>query len=226
MAEVTNKYWYPEHVVPDTAISIQRPSIFGNPFKKQPEQIAEYVVAEYWIFIFSKMKKDPEFTAQCMALLGKDLVCSCKNKHVWKSCHGDPLLYLIERNAQTNWKVGDPIQCTHGVDEYYLDIYQKVHYHTGLNINFTFGIEETDWDVKKHISELREDKRFRDATFVKALWSLLLTHIYNEGRDMTDDTLDYGLDWMRYYIGLRKDMPTRHLKRQSPTRRAASRGTG
>lgn len=216
MTEVTNRYWYPEQTPPDTAILIQRPSPFGNPFQKGDGFIAEYVVAQYWIYIFSKMKKSPEFTASVMELYGKDLVCSCKNKHKWKACHGDPLLYLIERNAKTDWKVGLPIQCDVGIEDYHTEIYQKCLLHTGTDLPLMFGVMETDLDVSIYVTTLKNENRHRDAAFYLALWSLLLTHLYNEGRNMYHDEFDYCAGCMAYYMGTRDALPSQVLKRQPP----------
>ena len=216
MSEVTNRYWYPDQKIPDTAVNIQRPSVFGNPFKRGDLKIAAYAVAEYWIYIFSQMKRDTRFTSDCMALLGKDLVCSCKNKHHWKPCHGDPLLFLIERNAQTEWKNGEPIRCTLGAEELCNEYYRKCMHNTNGNIRYEFGLEEVNTTVKWYISDLKEEKRFKNAAFFYALWATLLMYIYNEGREMTDETVSYGLDWLWYYLG--KGEPPQIHKRQSSTR--------
>jgi len=215
MMQVTNIYWYPEKTPPDTAIYIGRPSIYGNPFKKSDGIISEYVVAQYWLYIFSKMKNDPGFTAEVMSLQGKDVVCSCKNKHAWKACHGDPLVYLIQRNAQTNWTIGQPIQCSVGIREYHKEIYERCVKHTGEDIWLWFGVMETDLAVTTYTTELQAVKRFKDAAFLLALWSLLLTRLYNEGREMTNDQLDYCTHAIQFYMGRRNELPDAAIARPS-----------
>lgn len=86
--------------IPEGAIYIGRPSVFGNPFRigegkavRRPMTRAE-VIDRYRHYFNMRLKTDPDFKAAVEALAGKDLVCFCAPK----SCHGDVIVdYLKSR---------------------------------------------------------------------------------------------------------------------------------
>ena len=84
MPKVLNKY---KSGIPNGAVYIGRPSVWGNPFAMGDDGTRDVVVAKYegWIrsqpVLIAAAKRD---------LAGKDLVCFCAPK----KCHGDVLLAI------------------------------------------------------------------------------------------------------------------------------------
>lgn len=73
--------------VPDDAVSIERGTEWGNPFRIGPRTTRQAVLQQYRDWLMS----DPGLLRQVRAeLAGKDLVCCCKPR----ACHGDVLLEL------------------------------------------------------------------------------------------------------------------------------------
>ena len=73
--------------VPDDAVSIERGTDWGNPFRIGPGATRQTVLQQYreWV------QSDPGLIRQIRTeLTGKDLVCCCKPR----ACHGDVLLEL------------------------------------------------------------------------------------------------------------------------------------
>jgi hypothetical protein len=78
-------------VIPNGAVSISRPSKWGNPYRYEKGELANLdwnrELARYEEYVRSK----PELMAALGELVGKDLVCWCKPD----PCHGDVLLALV-----------------------------------------------------------------------------------------------------------------------------------
>ncbi len=84
MPKVYNRH-YPG--VPEDAVSIERGSEWGNPFRIRPGVPRETVLLQFREWALS----DPSFVELVKReLRGKDLVCCCKPK----ACHGDILLEI------------------------------------------------------------------------------------------------------------------------------------
>lgn len=77
--------------VPEEAVSIMRPSEWGNPFRVEPGTSRAQAIARHRAWVMA----DPDFVARIQQeLRGKDLVCNCKPK----PCHGDVLLEIANRD--------------------------------------------------------------------------------------------------------------------------------
>lgn len=83
--QVLNKYHFKE--APQGAISIMRPSIFGNPFQIGKDGTRDEVVRKYRHWLWKKINEDLEFRASVLSLKGHDLICCCAPR----VCHGDVL---------------------------------------------------------------------------------------------------------------------------------------
>ena len=75
-------------IIPEGAVAIVRPSIWGNPFKISKENSREKVIKE---FEDALLQGKLRFTISEVRekLSGKDLACWCK---VGDPCHGDVLI--------------------------------------------------------------------------------------------------------------------------------------
>ena|SRR3982751_3173289 len=59
---------------------------FGNPFTTKSASRST-VLKDYHLYVYSRIKSDPEFRERVLGLYGKRLFCFCKPK----PCHGDIL---------------------------------------------------------------------------------------------------------------------------------------
>lgn len=73
-------------------VKICRPSKWGNPFKIGVDGDRDEVILKYHLWIM----KQPQLMASLNELDGETLGCYCKPKN----CHGDVLVYLIEREKE------------------------------------------------------------------------------------------------------------------------------
>ncbi len=93
MPKVLNKY---HGFIPDEAVYIGRPSIWGNPFplpigRKATDEERDQCLAKYEEWLNTR----PDLVAKIKAeLKGKDLVCFCAPK----KCHGDVLVRIANGN--------------------------------------------------------------------------------------------------------------------------------
>ena len=84
--------------MPENAVSITRPGIFGNPFTLENGD-RQWALSEFRVWLSCKtVNRWPHLTASRDRMLkalprlrGKDLACYCKEG---ESCHGDILLEL------------------------------------------------------------------------------------------------------------------------------------
>jgi hypothetical protein len=81
--------------IPDGAVSIGRPSVFGNPFVIGEDGDRETVVVKLREYAIDRAYRDPAFRQAVAGLVGNDLVCWCAPA----LCHGDVLVELAERFA-------------------------------------------------------------------------------------------------------------------------------
>lgn len=78
--------------VPEDAVSIERPSDWGNPFKVTTGRSRSEAVSQHREWVLSQ----PEYMEKVRReLRGKDLVCCCHPK----PCHGDVLLEVANDNS-------------------------------------------------------------------------------------------------------------------------------
>lgn len=84
MPRVLNKY--KDSPLPENAVYIGRPSIWGNPFVIGKDGTREEVIEKYSKWLQSNPKM---LDAVQRNLAGKDLVCFCAPH----ACHGDVLLH-------------------------------------------------------------------------------------------------------------------------------------
>ena len=88
MCKVLNKR---VHGVPQGAVYIGRPSIWGNPFVIGKDGSRDDVIAKYAAYIRAR----PELMKQLHKLAGKDLICWCAPAR----CHGDVLVELANSDS-------------------------------------------------------------------------------------------------------------------------------
>ena len=86
MCKVLNKRI---HGIPQGAIYIGRPSIWGNPFVIGKDGQRDDVIAKYETWLLG----NGQLVDQLAALAGKDLVCWCAPAR----CHGDVLVRLANK---------------------------------------------------------------------------------------------------------------------------------
>ncbi len=86
MCKVLNKRI---HGIPQGAIYIGRPSIWGNPFVIGKDGQRDDVIAKYETWLLG----NGQLVDQLTALAGKDLVCWCAPAR----CHGDVLVRLANK---------------------------------------------------------------------------------------------------------------------------------
>lgn len=82
MPKVYNKY---DKNIPDEAVYIGRPSVWGNPFVIGKDGTRDEVIAKYQTWLLTKPKLIERARRE---LFGKDLICCCAPK----ACHGDVLM--------------------------------------------------------------------------------------------------------------------------------------
>lgn len=86
MPEVLNRKHYPD--MPEGAVYIGRPSVFGNPYHIPGDGTREQVIEMFREYLMS----EPSLLALAKEhLAGKDLVCWCAPL----ACHGDVLLEVV-----------------------------------------------------------------------------------------------------------------------------------
>lgn len=76
--------------MPEGAVYVGRPTIWGNPFKLVRPDLRTLIVESYWHLLNQKKKSDFRRKIQ-RELRGKDLVCWCK---LSDPCHADVLLEI------------------------------------------------------------------------------------------------------------------------------------
>jgi len=86
MPRILNKY---KDAIPEGAVYIGRPSIWGNPFIIGKDGTREEVIAKYRRHILG----NPGLLSHLYEIRGKDLICFCAPQ----PCHGDVLLELANR---------------------------------------------------------------------------------------------------------------------------------
>lgn len=74
--------------IPEDAVYVGRPSIWGNPYSIGQHGGRAAVIAKYEAYLARR----PDLAAKIKELHGKDLVCWCAPKR----CHGDILLALAD----------------------------------------------------------------------------------------------------------------------------------
>lgn len=84
--------------MPEGAVYVGRPTVFGNPFEMTAETDRAVVVAKYRALV-EAMHHDPgplgtNFRAALAGLRGKDLACWCP---LDRPCHADVLLDVANR---------------------------------------------------------------------------------------------------------------------------------
>lgn len=89
MPKVLNKH---KHGVPEGAVYVGRPSIWGNPFEIGKDGNRAQVIHKYkkWL------DGNPGLLKRISTLKGKDLVCWCAPK----ACHADHLLKLANKKEK------------------------------------------------------------------------------------------------------------------------------
>lgn len=90
MAQVENYRTYAGPV--EGAVSIQRPSIFGNPYPVTRGRSRSEAIRLFEVYARRRMAEDSDFRKAVADLHGKTLLCSCKPK----ACHGDVLVLLAK----------------------------------------------------------------------------------------------------------------------------------
>lgn len=73
--------------VPPGAVNVMRGTPFGNPFVIGRDGGRAEVVRRYRIWLWSRLRSDPDFAGMVRALYGRDLCCCCAPA----ACHGDVL---------------------------------------------------------------------------------------------------------------------------------------
>jgi hypothetical protein len=73
--------------IPQDAVYIGRPSLWGNPFEIGKDGCREEVIRKYRVYLRNSPDLVEEIKKQ---LKGKDLICFCAPK----SCHGDVILEI------------------------------------------------------------------------------------------------------------------------------------
>lgn len=73
-------------------VYIGRGSPYGNPYSIGPDGDRAEVLRKFAIYLEEKLKLEPAFEAQLLALKGKILGCHC----VPLPCHGDVIMKWLE----------------------------------------------------------------------------------------------------------------------------------
>ena len=63
--------------IPEAAVYVGRPSMWGNPFHVTLKCSREQAVSKYKTWFLERIAHDPDFRAATLVLAGKDLVCWC-----------------------------------------------------------------------------------------------------------------------------------------------------
>ena len=73
-------------------VYIGRGSPFGNPYSIGPDGDRAEVIRKFGIYLEEKLKLEPGFEAQLLALQGKTLGCHCAPL----ACHGNTIVSWLE----------------------------------------------------------------------------------------------------------------------------------
>lgn len=96
---VINRYHEPDV----EGVSIQRPSIFGNPFSSQASTVAGTIIVSSREEAISRYEEyfhnSIDLRVELKNLIGKNLICTCKPK----DCHGDILLKYVDKLGKREW---------------------------------------------------------------------------------------------------------------------------
>lgn len=84
--------------IQDGDVYIGRGSIWGNPFKIDPDGTREECIEKYRDYIIDRLLAEDGLAEELMKLDGKRLSCYCKPE----ACHGDVLVEIIEFIKRTD----------------------------------------------------------------------------------------------------------------------------
>ena len=79
--------------MPEGAIYVGRPTIWGNPFRVSPNMPALEAKRRYAVYIYAKVKGNREWRTEFEKLRGHDLACWCP---LDQPCHADVLIELLD----------------------------------------------------------------------------------------------------------------------------------
>ena len=80
--------------MPENAVYVGRPTIWGNPYGICSIRTREEAVMEYEIWLRTKLVNEPHFLD---GLKGKDLACWCP---LDKPCHADVILKILKERLK------------------------------------------------------------------------------------------------------------------------------
>jgi hypothetical protein len=85
------------HGIPEGAVSVMRPSVFGNPYMIGPDGDRDEVVRKFEIDFLERIRLDDKFKAKVLKLKGAAaLVCCCAPL----KCHASVIARWLEEQKE------------------------------------------------------------------------------------------------------------------------------